>query len=109
MTPSGEIYVSSIKRILYDIVNAKTLTKDVQAGQPAFRHLAIGMCLFAFTFSMYALGGSAGSVVTGAISDGLALTHGDQSLAYALAIVSVGLPWASAHFWWSARKVASAA
>lgn len=65
-------------------------------------HRAVAVAVL--TFSMYAVGGSLGSVVTGAISDAFTARYGVVGLSYALSIVTLGLVWAGAHFYLGARR-----
>jgi MFS family permease len=68
---------------------------------PKMRATAAALLLFVINIVGLAIGPAA----TGALSDALAPQYGDDSLRYAMLIVSMVLLWSSLHFWLSARSL----
>jgi hypothetical protein len=58
-------------------------------------------------FVINIIGLAMGPAVTGALSDALVPRFGDDSLRYALLIVSVGLLWSALHFKLASRSLAA--
>jgi len=68
---------------------------------PVMRSTAAAVLLFVINILGLGLGPSA----VGVISDGLSARYGNDSLRYALLIVSTAYPWAALHFWLASRKL----
>jgi MFS family permease len=68
---------------------------------PAMRATAAAVLLFVINIIGLALG----PLTTGVLSDVLEPRFGDDSLRYALLIVSCVLPWSGVHFWLGARTL----
>jgi MFS family permease len=68
---------------------------------PAMRATAAAVLLFVVNIIGLALG----PLTTGVLSDVLEPRFGDDSLRYALLIVSCVLPWSAVHFWLGARTL----
>jgi MFS family permease len=68
---------------------------------PAMRATAAAVLLFVINIIGLALG----PLATGVLSDVLEPRFGDDSLRYALLIVSCVLPWSGVHFWLGARTL----
>jgi hypothetical protein len=56
-------------------------------------------------FSANLLGMGLGGLSTGFISDALRHTYGNDSLRYALLVLTPGFFWCALHFWWASRTV----
>ena len=66
---------------------------------PNMRATAAAVLLFVINI----VGLAVGPAATGALSDALEPRYGDDSLRYALLLISMALAWSAFHFWRAAR------
>jgi MFS family permease len=92
------LIIPSLTGLMYQ-APAFAITQSL--ATPKMRATAAALLLFVINI----VGLAIGPLATGAISDALAPQYGDDSLRYAMLIVSMVLIWSSLHFWLAAGSL----
>jgi MFS family permease len=91
----------SLPALLGMMYQAPAFAITQSLATPAMRATAAAVLLFVINI----IGLAFGPLTTGVLSDVLEPRFGDDSLRYALLLVSCVLPWAGVHFWLGARTL----
>jgi predicted MFS family arabinose efflux permease len=102
LSPSALLYFALLATASF--VHSSVLPPTFSVAQTLGGHAHRAVAIAVLTFSMYAVGGSLGAVITGMISDTLTARYGVMGLSYSLSIITLGLVWAGGHFYYAARR-----